>query len=73
MGEWNIGEWKVHTREGNLGVGFLSRDIKMSVDKQLYLCYYKHDVNISGCEQLEILFTGAYKAHYFLGDVKLYK
>ncbi|MBT9778220.1 hypothetical protein GPL15_17095 [Clostridium sp. MCC353] len=31
------------------------------------------DVNISGCEQLEILFTGAYKAHYFLGDVKLYK
>lgn len=31
------------------------------------------DVNISGCEQLEILFTGAYKAHYFLGNIKLYK
>lgn len=31
------------------------------------------EVNISGCEKLEIRFSGAYKAHYFLGNVKLYK
>lgn len=41
MEEWNIGEWKVHTREENLGVGFLSRDIKMNAGCRNYLCGWR--------------------------------